>query len=132
MENKNKSPQLDGLDEAESKTDKGFSPLGLFFAGIVYFYRYFISPLTNASCRYQPTCSQYALDALRLYGGFKGSWMALKRIGRCHPWGGSGFDPVCDGQTPSKPLKSSAEDFKNKTEENMPLSKGDKPPKENK
>ncbi len=132
MENENKSAQLDGLDEAESKADNGFSPLGWVFASVVYFYRYVISPFTNASCRYQPTCSQYALDALRLHGGFRGSWMALKRIGRCHPWGGSGFDPVCDGQTPSKPLKSSAEEFKNQTGEIMSLSKGDKSPKKNK
>jgi putative membrane protein insertion efficiency factor len=60
----------------------------------VYFYRYYISPLTPASCRYVPTCSEYALQALEKYGPFKGGWMALKRILRCHPWGGSGYDPV--------------------------------------
>ena len=60
----------------------------------VYFYKYCISPLTPASCRYAPTCSQYAIDAVRKYGPFKGGWLAIKRIARCHPWGGSGFDPV--------------------------------------
>jgi len=68
--------------------------MNFIFIGIVNFYRYCISPLTPASCRYIPTCSQYALDALRKYGAFKGGWMALKRILRCHPWGGEGYDPV--------------------------------------
>nr|WP_071530807.1 membrane protein insertion efficiency factor YidD [Pontibacter sp. BAB1700] len=53
-----------------------------------------ISPLKPATCRYTPTCSAYALGAVNKYGPFKGGWMALKRIGRCHPWGGSGYDPV--------------------------------------
>lgn len=60
----------------------------------IYFYRYSISPMLPASCRYTPTCSQYAISALKKYGPFKGLWLALKRIGRCHPWGGSGYDPV--------------------------------------
>ncbi|MFR9602769.1 MAG: membrane protein insertion efficiency factor YidD [Rikenellaceae bacterium] len=61
---------------------------------LVLFYRYCISPFTPPSCRFTPTCSQYALEALRKYGLFKGSWLTLKRICRCHPWGGSGHDPV--------------------------------------
>lgn len=60
----------------------------------VYFYKYCISPWTPASCRYMPTCSQYAIEAVKKYGPFKGGWLAVKRIARCHPWGGSGFDPV--------------------------------------
>ena len=60
----------------------------------VYFYRYCISPLTPPSCRYTPTCSQYALEALKKHGPVKGLWLAIKRICRCHPWGGSGYDPV--------------------------------------
>jgi len=46
------------------------------------------------SCRYSPSCSAYAIEALRRYGAVKGGWLALRRIGRCHPWGGSGHDPV--------------------------------------
>ena len=61
---------------------------------LVKFYRYCISPLTPASCRFTPTCSQYAIEAIRKYGPIKGCWLAAKRIGRCHPWGGSGYDPV--------------------------------------
>jgi putative membrane protein insertion efficiency factor len=60
----------------------------------VYFYRYCISPLTPASCRFTPTCSQYAIEAIKKHGVLKGGWLALKRIARCHPWGGNGADPV--------------------------------------
>lgn len=61
---------------------------------LIRFYQYGISPFTPASCRYTPTCSQYALEALRRHGLFKGGWLALKRLSRCHPWGGNGYDPV--------------------------------------
>ena len=61
---------------------------------MVKFYQYCISPLTPASCRYTPTCSQYAIEALQKFGVIKGGYMALKRILRCHPWGGHGYDPV--------------------------------------
>ncbi len=61
---------------------------------LVQFYRYAISPLIPPRCRYTPTCSQYALEALQKYGALKGSWLALKRIARCHPWGGHGHDPL--------------------------------------
>lgn len=61
---------------------------------LIKFYQLCISPFTPPSCRFTPTCSQYALEALRKHGLFKGGWLALKRILRCHPWGGSGYDPV--------------------------------------
>lgn len=60
----------------------------------IKFYQKFISPLTPPSCRFTPTCSQYALEALRKHGPIKGIWLAIRRILRCHPWGGSGYDPV--------------------------------------
>ena len=60
----------------------------------IHFYRACISPLTPPSCRYTPTCSEYAIQALHKHGPLKGSWLAIKRILRCHPWGGSGYDPV--------------------------------------
>ncbi len=60
----------------------------------IHFYRYCISPYTPPSCRFTPTCSRYAIEALRKYGPVKGSWLAIKRILRCNPWGGSGYDPV--------------------------------------
>jgi len=64
------------------------------FIWIVRFYQLFISPLTPATCRYAPTCSHYTLKALKKHGLFKGGWLAVKRIMSCHPWGGSGYDPV--------------------------------------
>jgi len=64
------------------------------FLLLIKIYQLFISPLTPASCRYQPTCSHYAKEALQKYGILKGGKMALKRIFSCHPWGGSGYDPV--------------------------------------
>lgn len=57
-------------------------------------YRYGISPMLPSRCRFAPTCSEYALDAVREYGAAKGVGLALKRLVRCHPWGGSGYDPV--------------------------------------
>lgn len=60
----------------------------------IHFYRYCISPLTPASCRFTPTCSEYAIEAIMRHGAIKGTWLALRRICRCHPWGGSGYDPV--------------------------------------
>lgn len=62
--------------------------------GLVWLYRYAISPLIGANCRYQPTCSAYAEEALRKHGAFRGTWLTIKRVSRCHPWGGSGYDPV--------------------------------------
>lgn len=64
------------------------------FLIFIKLYQYLISPLTPASCRFTPTCSQYAAEAIRRHGPRHGGWLALKRICRCHPWGGSGYDPV--------------------------------------
>lgn len=61
---------------------------------LVRLYRFAISPWLGANCRFEPTCSNYAIDALRMHGVLKGSYLAARRIGRCHPWGGSGYDPV--------------------------------------
>lgn len=60
----------------------------------VRIYQLCISPFFPPSCRFVPTCSQYAVEALRKYGPFKGLYLAARRILRCHPWGGSGYDPV--------------------------------------
>jgi uncharacterized protein len=61
---------------------------------LIKFYQFFISPWLGKNCRYEPTCSHYTLEALKVHGLFKGSWLAIKRIGSCHPWGGEGYDPV--------------------------------------
>lgn len=64
------------------------------FILLIRFYQAAISPYTPAACRFSPTCSSYSLEALQVHGLLKGSWLAIKRIGKCHPWGGSGYDPV--------------------------------------
>ncbi|GBD86566.1 putative membrane protein insertion efficiency factor [bacterium BMS3Abin03] len=64
------------------------------FIIIIKIYQALISPLFPSSCRYTPTCSQYSIEALKKYGLIKGGWLGIKRISRCHPWGGSGHDPV--------------------------------------
>lgn len=61
---------------------------------LIKFYQQCISPLTPAACRYTPTCSQYAKEAILKYGPIKGGWLAMRRILRCNPLGGSGYDPV--------------------------------------
>ncbi|MEP2030501.1 MAG: membrane protein insertion efficiency factor YidD [Paracoccaceae bacterium] len=70
--------------------------LARFIAVPVRAYRLLLSPWVGHSCRYQPTCSAYALEALEKHGAFKGSLLAARRIARCHPWGSKGFDPVPD------------------------------------
>jgi uncharacterized protein len=70
------------------------SPLARVFYGLVVAYRYSFSPILGPACRYEPSCSQYALDALREHGALRGAWLAVRRIARCHPWGGHGYDPV--------------------------------------
>ena len=61
---------------------------------LVRFYQLAISPWLGNNCRYQPTCSSYMIEALKEHGLIKGLWLGTKRIGRCHPWGSSGYDPV--------------------------------------
>lgn len=65
---------------------------------LVRAYQYLISPLLRPSCRYLPTCSEYCVQALHCHGSFRGSILAIRRIARCHPWGGSGYDPIPDAQ----------------------------------
>lgn len=62
--------------------------------GLVRAYQYVISPWLGRNCRFAPTCSEYAIEALRRHGALRGGWLALRRIGRCHPWGAGGYDPV--------------------------------------
>jgi hypothetical protein len=68
--------------------------LSLPLLGLLAVYRYMISPVLPQVCRYHPSCSQYAVDAVRLHGPFLGPWLALKRLLRCHPWAPGGPDPV--------------------------------------
>ncbi|GAB7127259.1 membrane protein insertion efficiency factor YidD [Amantichitinum ursilacus] len=61
---------------------------------LLQLYRYTLSPLLGARCRYAPSCSQYAIEAVGKYGALKGGWLTMRRLARCHPWGGHGHDPV--------------------------------------
>mgnify|MGYP003783575119 FL=1 len=72
------------------------SPLAVLLALPVRGYRLLFSPWVGYNCRYQPTCSAYALEALQKHGGLRGGWLAARRIARCHPWGHSGIDNVPD------------------------------------
>lgn len=68
--------------------------------GLIRFYQVAVSPWTPPSCRFTPTCSEYALQALEKHGAGKGGWLAARRIARCHPWGGKGYDPVPPAAAP--------------------------------
>lgn len=77
------------------------NPLTLLLRGAIRAYQWTIAPLLGANCRYLPSCSEYAHEALGLHGPITGSWLATKRVCRCHPWGGSGYDPVPLSSTPN-------------------------------
>jgi putative membrane protein insertion efficiency factor len=64
------------------------------FILLIFLYQRIISPWIGPKCRYTPTCSQYGIEALKKHGPIKGLWLTIKRVSRCHPWGGSGYDPV--------------------------------------
>jgi putative membrane protein insertion efficiency factor len=64
--------------------------------GLIRAYQLTLSPWLGRQCRYTPTCSVYAAEAIRRFGPLRGAWLALKRLGRCHPWGAAGYDPVPD------------------------------------
>lgn len=71
-----------------------YDPLRYLLIGILRFYRLVVSPLYGQVCRYHPSCSTYALEAVTVHGSLRGSWLALRRLARCHPWASGGYDPV--------------------------------------
>ncbi|MCL7713886.1 membrane protein insertion efficiency factor YidD [Stenotrophomonas mori] len=75
--------------------------IGRLLIALLRFYKRFISPLLGPRCRFVPSCSEYAMDAIRLHGPLRGSWLTLRRLGRCHPFHPGGIDPVPDVASPS-------------------------------
>ncbi len=75
---------------------------------LIRIYQIVVSPLFPAHCRYWPTCSVYAGQAVRKHGAVSGGWLAIRRLARCHPWGGSGYDPVPDTCSAGENIKNEA------------------------
>ena len=82
------------IDEIGNLPRRVLHGIGWLLIQPIRFYQKFISPLKPPTCRFTPTCSQYAIEAIRKHGPFKGFYLAVWRILRCNPWGGSGYDPV--------------------------------------
>ena len=70
------------------------SPAAIVLTVLVRLYQVLISPVLPGRCRYLPTCSAYAVEAIKRFGAVRGGWLVVRRLGRCHPWGGHGYDPV--------------------------------------
>ena len=70
------------------------SGLGLALRGVIRAYQLLLAPVLPPACRYYPSCSHYAMEAVERHGPWRGSWLGLRRLLRCHPWGGAGYDPV--------------------------------------
>ena len=79
--------------------------ISYFLLAPIFFYKWFISPFLPAACRYQPTCSAYAIDAIKSHGPLQGTLLAVKRIASCHPWGGNGYRPFPENLTREKKLE---------------------------
>jgi uncharacterized protein len=79
-------------DETEKRQGQG--PASMVLVALIRFYQLTVSSVLGRRCRYLPTCSDYAMEAVRLHGAWAGFWLGFSRVLRCHPWGGDGFDPV--------------------------------------
>jgi putative membrane protein insertion efficiency factor len=88
--------------------------ISAFLKVMLLIYRYIISPLKPPSCRFYPTCSDYALQSIEKHGPLKGVWLTLRRLSRCHPWGSSGIDPVpsCKERDASSVMRTIASQHK--------------------
>jgi uncharacterized protein len=82
------------MRSAAGQEDRRLSAAGRFLVMLLTFYRRFVSPLLGANCRFYPSCSAYALESVQLHGALKGTWLAMRRLSRCHPFHTGGIDPV--------------------------------------
>ncbi len=82
------------MEKTQQKQGSRYDLLAYVLRGLIHIYRYTLSYLLGRQCRHAPTCSAYALQAIQRFGSWRGGWLALSRILRCHPWGSHGFDPV--------------------------------------
>ncbi len=80
-------------------------PLSIALRSLIWIYRYAVSPVIGTRCRFMPTCSEYAEEAIVTHGIARGSYLALRRISRCHPWGDLGYDPVPPVAAPAEGMK---------------------------
>ncbi len=76
--------------------------VGRLLIGVIWVYRLGLSPLLGPACRFSPPCAAYAQEAIARHGPWRGSFLAARRLGRCHPWGGSGYDPVPESNCPDR------------------------------
>lgn len=83
-------------------------PVTALFLGTIRLYQRFVSPMLGSNCRYHPTCSRYAFEAIEIHGPLKGSWLGIRRIGRCHPFHEGGFDPVPDSDSALHQIQGSS------------------------
>ena len=96
------------MSSGSGRDVRALSPAGWLLVGLLTFYRRFISPLLGPRCRFYPSCSAYALEAVQVHGALKGSWLAIRRLSRCHPFHAGGIDPV-PGTEPDKGSATSAD-----------------------
>jgi len=82
------------MSSTSRRESGGLSAAGWLLVGLLNFYRKFVSPLLGPRCRFYPSCSAYALEAVQLHGAVRGSWLAVRRLSRCHPFHAGGLDPV--------------------------------------
>jgi len=82
------------VSSRSGRSVRALSPAGWLLVGLLTVYRRFISPLLGQRCRFYPSCSAYALEAVQVHGALRGSWLAVRRLSRCHPFHAGGIDPV--------------------------------------
>ncbi|HLL08053.1 MAG TPA: membrane protein insertion efficiency factor YidD [Nocardioidaceae bacterium] len=92
-----------GCSAAKPARHDGPAPVRVLIIAALKLYRFAISPIYGQVCRYHPSCSAYALEAVEVHGAIRGSWLGMRRVVRCHPWAAGGYDPVPPGRSAHQP-----------------------------